>query len=418
MKNALLLLLLIIGCTVQAADRELALAREMMEDALLRNDVEGTQLARERLLRIAAESDDRTVRRDAHYLAALSAMFESFSGLHDAAAIGRLDALGMKSAERALEIDPKFADAWIVSGMLRNLAQRAGQPVPKEADGAPNRFAQAVSLDPKAPAVAFFNAMFRSMNPNGAAPPEGVKMFDDLAAQLDADRAATGRRFGFWDAQAHAWRVLVRIAQDEPNAGTLRPLVAELMKERPDFDFGKQLVDSVTEHRFVAVPAVTWQPYLTDAANDGKVAQNPDVLSVDRAENGDRLWYRVNFREPLPKSFGVNLVVNRTGDPATGMKWWGNGSTFRFDRLVTVWITRDGDRYFGRIGLTDEEGARGSKMLKIPIDLQLAMGADNRSVMVGVPRSALELTDSSTMVVAGGTHLVWNDDAASAANSR
>ena len=46
------------------------------------------------------------------------------------------------------------------------------------------------------------------------------------------------------------------------------------------------------------------------------------------------------------------------------------------------------------------------------------MGAGDRSVMIGVPRGALELTDKSTIIVAGGTHLVWNDDATSAANSR
>src|SRR5260370_11739226 len=86
----------------------------------------------------------------------------------------------------------------------------------------------------------------------------------------------------------------------------------------------------------------------SDLAGDGKVATHPDVISVDRAESGDRLWYRVTFREPLPRSFGTNIVVNRSGDPAAGMAWWGTGSTFRFDRLVTAWISRHGDRYFGR----------------------------------------------------------------------
>jgi len=256
------------------------------------------------------------------------------------------------------------------------------------------------------------------MNPAGAAPPEGVKLFDDLAARLDADRAATGRRFGFWDAQAHAWQILTRIASDEPNAETLRPMAAQLLEQRPDFSLGQQISESVIERRFVDAPAVTWQPFLTDAANDGKVAQYPDVVSVDRAENGDRLWYRVTFREPLPRSFGVNLVVNRTGDPAAGMKWWGGNSTFHFDRLVTAWITRDGDRYFGRVGVTDDTGARGSRLTKISADIQLAMPADHRSVMISVPRDVLGMTDSGTMIVAGGTHLVWNDDATSAANSR
>lgn len=419
MRNALILfLLLLTAVTVRAADRELALAREMLEDTIVRDDADGMQLARERLLRIAADASDRTVLRDAHYLVALSALFESFSAYRDVGTSGRLAVIGIRHADRALELDPQLADAWMISAALRRNAQRAGQAVPPDPPGAPNRVAKAMEIDAKSPLVSFMSGIVRSMNPLGAANPEGVKIFDDFAARLDADRAATGRRFGLWDAQAHAWKILVRIASDEPRAETLRPMAAQLMSQRPDFALGQFIADSVAEHHFVAAPAVTWQPFLTDPAGDGKVATHPDVIAVDRAESGDRLWYRITFREPLPRSFGANIVVNRGGDPAAGMAWWGTGSTFRFDRLVTAWISRDGDRYFGRIGVTDDDGARGARFSKITSDVQLAMGADDRSVMIGVPRGALELTGKSTIIVAGGTHLMWNDDATSAANSR
>jgi len=414
----ILLLLLLAALPLRAADRELPLAREMLEDAVVRDDADGIQLARERLLRIAADATDRTVLRDAHYLIALSAFFESFSAYRDLAASGRLAAAGIRHSDRAIEIDPQFADAWMISAALRRNAQRAGVVVPADPPSAPNRVKRAIELDAKSPLVALLSGAARSMNPNGAANPEGVQMIDDLAARLDADRAATGRRFGLWDAQAHAWKILVRIAADEPSAEPLRPLAAQLMKQRPDFALGQFLAESVAERRFVAAPSVVWQPFLTDPAGDGKVASHPDVIAVDRAESGDRLWYRVTFREPLPRSFGTNIAVNRSGDPATGMPWWGAGSSSRFDRLVTAWISRDGDRYFGRVGVTDDDGARGVRFSKITTDVQLAMGPDDRSVMIGVPRTALELTDKSTIVVAGGTHLVWNDDATSPANSR
>jgi len=415
MRNVLLLLFLILTCSTHAADRELTLAREMLEDSIVRNDVEGMQFARARLVRLTAESDDRTVQRDAHYLAALSVSFESFSGLGDVSPA--LIMAGVRHADRAVELDPQFAEGWAMSAMLRGIARRAGQTVPDDPPGSPNRFARAKELDPKAPAVAFFNGMLTSMNPNGAAPPEGVKMFDELASRLEAERKG-GRRFGLWDAETEAWRLFVRIAQDEPQAATLRPMVARLLEQRPDFALGREIADSVNERRFVAPPALTWQPLLTDAASDGKNPKLPDVISVDRAEDAERIWVRVGFRETLPRSFGVNLVVDRDGDPSTGMKWWGNGSSFRFDRLVTAWISRDGDRYFGRVGVTDDTGARAAKLMKITTDVAVAMGADERSVMIGVPRGALGWTPASTMIVAGGSHLVWNDDAASAVNSR
>lgn len=418
MRNILLIFFFILACSSHAADRNLTLARAALDDAAIRNDEDGMALARERLMRVAAETSDAATLREAHYLIATSTLFEAYGGNRDAGASGALVTTGIRHIDRALELDPKFADAWIIAAMLRNLAPRVGVTPPPDPPGAPNRIAQAMQLDPKATVVSFIGAMGRSMNPNGGAPPEGVKMFDDLVARLDADRAATGRPYGIWDAQAHTWKVLVRIAADDPNAETLRPLAKELVALRSDSAAAQQIAAAVAEHRFVAAPAVTWQPFLTDAAGDGKDPKLPDVIGVDRAESGDRLWYRVNFHDPLPRSFGVNIVVNRNGDPATGAKWWGNGSTARYDRLVTAWISHDGDRYFGRIGVTDPDGARTAHMAKLSSDVQLSMSSDQRSVMIGVPRDVLGVTDKSTIVVAGGSHLVWNDDATSAANSR
>src|SRR5207253_1961325 len=126
-------------------------------------------------------------------LAALSAFFESLSAYRDVGTCGRLAVAGVRHADRALELDPKFADAWILSAALRRNAQRAGQAVPPDPPGAPNRVAKAVELDAKSPLVAYMSGIVRSMNPAGAAFPEGVQIIDDFAARMDADRAATGR---------------------------------------------------------------------------------------------------------------------------------------------------------------------------------------------------------------------------------
>ena len=400
-----LVIYLLLSLNLRAADRELGLARLQLEDAIIRDDAVGMRLARERLTSIASEADDRTVLRDAHYLVGLSAMFESRSAFLDPAAKARIVDIGFHHVERALEIDPRFADAWMVSSSLRRTER-------------PNGFTRAMELDSKAPVVAYVNGIVKSFNPNGGANPEGVKAFDDFAERVDAERSASGRPFGLWDAQAHAWKIMVRVAADDPHAENLRPMAARLLQQRPDFALGQFLADAVAERRFVAAPQVEWKPALSDPPGDGKNAKLPDVISVDRVETGDRLWFRVGFADRLPRSFGVNIVVNRSGDPATGMKWWGNGSTFHFDRLVTAWISRDGDRYFGRIGVTDDDGARGARFAKITGDVQIAMGPDDRSVLIGVPREAIGLGEKSTFVVAGGSHLVWNDDATSVVNSR
>jgi len=400
MRNPLWLLLLLLACSAAALPptlppaptpppaRELALARDMLADAVIRNDEEGMRLARERLERVG---DDR----DAHYWIAIATMFEAVSGWRDAAATAQLYAIGTKHIDRALEIDPKFADGWMISAMLHKRDME--------------RAKHAIELDPKAPAVSFFTAFMRSFNPNGGAPPEGVKAFDELAARVDDP---------LWLAEARIWQVLVRVASDDPRPEILRPMSAKLTAEYPQCAGAKQIAAAVAEHQFVAAPKVAWKPFLVDAAGDGKNEKLPDIVSVDRADDGDRAWFRVTFHDPLPRSFGVNLVVNRSGDQTKGMKWWGKDSTFQFDRLVTTWISRDGDHYFGRIGVTDEDGARTAHPAKLSSDVLMAMSDDNRSVMIGVKRDDLGLTDKSAIVVAGGSHLVWNDDATIAANSR
>ncbi len=402
----MVLALLLFTLPLSAADRQLTLAREMLEDAIIRNDEEGMRLVRERLLRLIAETTDHTTLRDAHYLVALGAQFERFSGYRDANATAALVATSVRHVDRALELDDRFADAWMLAALSHGRA----------ASG-PNRMTRALELDADSPGVACFHGMIRSMNPAGPAPPEGVQILEQLVARLDADRESTGRRFGLWDAYAHGWMIFVKMASDAPNHAALRPAIARLLAQRPDFVIGKQINDSLRERRFVDAPSVQWQPILTDPTGDGKNPKFPDVIAVDRAESSDRLWYRVSFREPLPRSFGVNLIFDRDGDPSTGMQWWGSGSKFRFDRLATAWITRDGDRYSGTTGVTDDDGARGARFAKITTDVVVAMDGD-RVVIVGVPRTALALTDASTMIAAGGSHLVWNDDATIASNSR
>ena len=409
MRKLIIAALFVVALPLRAAESELNFARAMLDDAIIRNDVAGIDLARGRILQVAADADDRNVVRDAYYLAALSALFESFTGECDVRRCAKVVTDGIRHADRAIEIDPQFADAWVIAAMLRSGAVRWGVIPPKDPPGTPNRLMHAMQLDPKSPPVAFFNALIHSFNPAGAAPPEGVKLFDDLVERLDAERAATGRPFALWDAEAHAWQVMVRRASDDPRAETLRPMAAKVIALRPDFELGQNIAASVAERKFVAPPSVAWQPFLTDAANDGKDPKLPDVISVERAADSDRLWFRITFREALPRSFGTNLVINRNGD-SSGMRWWGTGSTFTFDRLVTAYISRDGDRYFGNVGVTDDVGARGARLTKISTDVSIAMGDDNRSVMIGVPRAALDLTPKSAMLVAGGSNLIWNDD--------
>jgi hypothetical protein len=74
--------------------------------------------------------------------------------------------------------------------------------------------------------------------------------------------------------------------------------------------------------------------------------------------------------------------------PGGDARWWGGGSGFRYDRLVTAWIVREADGYFGVAGVTDAEGGATQRLMKRSTDVLLRPGEDRRSVAVGVPASS------------------------------
>jgi hypothetical protein len=49
-------------------------------------------------------------------------------------------------------------------------------------------------------------------------------------------------------------------------------------------------------------------------------------------------------------------------------------------------------------------------MMKLSTDLLLRVGDDGKSLLVGVPASALELGAGARVIAAGGTNLLWNDN--------
>ncbi|MGH7484812.1 MAG: hypothetical protein ACREMY_04285, partial [bacterium] len=276
-----------------------------------------------------------------------------------------------------------------------------------------DRFGKAMALDPATPPIALLNALMKSMNPAGPARPEGVQAFAELAKRLDAQRVKDGSRLRWWDVMAHFWLITVQLTAEAPDAAAMRGPIASLVAMRPDSVQFRQLAARVEHHSWASpasVDGLEWHELGRDDAVDGAVAGAPDLRSLEIARNGERLWFRLTFEQPLPASFGVNVVVDRDGDPNGDMLWWGGKSRFRFDRLVTAWITREGDGYFGQIGIADADGARARQFTKLSDDVVLRMTSDGKSVMIGVAAAVLELTPGAKVIAAGGTHLIWNDD--------
>ncbi|HEX3531365.1 MAG TPA: hypothetical protein VH988_30255 [Thermoanaerobaculia bacterium] len=412
----ILLVLMVIAASASDLAHEVALTREMIEDAAIRYDDEGLRLGRERAARLAAEGEaagDTRLARDAHTLIALSAWAQVYTGHNPLAALRRIAEEGSRHADRAAALDERFPDALVLAAALRGSTFMLGVGSPEKRTAMIDLLKRALAADSAATPVGVLNGLARSIDPAGPARPEGIEVYAGLVRRLDARRGADNARPGFWDLQARAWYAVVRLQNLAPDIAPIRADVARLTAMRPDSELARELAARV-EHRSwapaAAVSALAWQPLGSDAAGDGAQAAAPDLRALAFARDPQRVWFRLAFERDLPPSFGLNVVIDRDGDPGDDAAWWGKGSHFRFDRLVTAWVVREGDGYFGRVGVTDAMGAVAGRLEKLTTDVALRLGEDGKSVMVGVSVSVLDLTPQARVIAAAGTNLTWNDD--------
>ena len=158
--------------------------------------------------------------------------------------------------------------------------------------------------------------------------------------------------------------------------------------------------------------AEVWTVLAFDAKGDGRDPSLADAaqLSYRYDKQQDLLWFRVTlYGKPNEASFGVNIVVDTGADEAARMNWWGANKDFKFDKLVTAWVTRANGGYQGTIGVGDVAGVKARNINNLlHDDLQIRVEGD--SILIGIKRT--DLTDKMKMnlIVAVGSNQQWNDD--------
>ncbi|PYS33044.1 MAG: hypothetical protein DMF75_10565, partial [Acidobacteria bacterium] len=149
-----------------------------------------------------------------------------------------------------------------------------------------------------------------------------------------------------------------------------------------------------------------------DVKGDGRDPALADAaqLAYRYDKQQDLLWFRIAlYGVPNENAFGVNIVIDSGGDDATRMNWWGGNKTFKFDKLVTAWVTRGNNGYQGTIGVGDVAGVN-AKQLNNLHQNNLQMRIEGDSILIGVKRT--DITDKIKMnvIAAVGSNEQWNDD--------
>jgi len=159
-------------------------------------------------------------------------------------------------------------------------------------------------------------------------------------------------------------------------------------------------------------PPQTWTVLAFDAKGDGRDPALPDAAQLSYAydQQQDMLWFRVClYGKPPEETFGINIVVDTGSNDAEKMNWWGGNKDFKFDRLVTAWVTQGENGYQGTIGVGDVAGVKAKNIDNLlQNDLQIRVEGD--SIVVGLKRK--DLTDKMKMnlIAAVGSNRDWNDD--------
>jgi pimeloyl-ACP methyl ester carboxylesterase len=141
-------------------------------------------------------------------------------------------------------------------------------------------------------------------------------------------------------------------------------------------------------------------PLLADAAQ----------LSYRYDKNDDLLWFRIAlYGKPNEQSFGVNIIVDTGGDEANKTNWWGGNKAFRFDRLITAWVKREGSRYQGTIGVADRTGVTVRNLTNL-LKNNLQISVEDDSILIGIKRTDITDQPKMKLMVAVGSNERWNDD--------
>jgi pimeloyl-ACP methyl ester carboxylesterase len=155
-----------------------------------------------------------------------------------------------------------------------------------------------------------------------------------------------------------------------------------------------------------------WTVLAADTKGDGRDPSLADAaqLSYRYDPTQDELWFRVTlYGTPNERAFGVNIAFDTGADESAKMNWWGANKDFRFDRLLTVWVTQADSGYQGTIGVGDAVGAKAKNFNNL-LQNNLQIRIEGDSIIIGVKRTDISDKMKMNLIAAVGSNQRWNDD--------
>jgi hypothetical protein len=158
--------------------------------------------------------------------------------------------------------------------------------------------------------------------------------------------------------------------------------------------------------------ALPWKSLATDPKGDVLHPRLPDAkelfYAIDPA--ADLVWFKVSVHDPLPERwFGINVAFDTDGNADNGMPWWGTNK-IKFDRLATAYLFKADGYWQGYVGVADSDSVGRGDMSNVTPDVKVALDADARAILLGVPRTALGGAQTVRVIATVGSMIANNDD--------
>lgn len=278
---------------------------------------------------------------------------------------------------------------------------------------------KAKEFAPENPRVRFEEAidLFYKPPQAGGNQEQGLQRFQE-AANSREQQSKTDKAYEDW------WRATMYMFLGQAYLSVEKPEEAEkafknALALQPDFAMVKNGMLPMTEE--ATVPAVRnldrmpWKLLTADPANDGR---NPNwaeakALSFYYDVATDTLWFKFDLeRLPNPNAFGLNLIVDTDQNQQNGASWWGKNKTFKYDRLVTVWVIKTGpNRYRGSIGIGDIHGIQLNRYTNLfHHNLAFRADAEKKIFLLGFKSAELDNDGRFDLIGEVGSNVGWNDD--------
>jgi tetratricopeptide (TPR) repeat protein len=413
----------LLSCQPEKVAEEFNQAKAMLLEVSMKGDSAAMVQARQRfekLLENPQVAKNDSLAAWAHYYVALANWQMGFVTYGNTEGVKKMLGSAITHLEAATKLKPNLVDAYAV---LRRcyywqymLDPGIGMAVWRASAAA---LQKAKEFSPENPRVIFEEAidLFYKPPQAGGNQEQGLKRFHE-AANARQQNSTTDKAYEDW------WRATMYMFLGQAYLGVEKPEEAEkafqnALALQPNFAMVKNGMLPMTEE--MTVPAVrnldhvAWKQLTADPANDGR---NPSwaeakALSYYYDASTDTIWFKFDLeRLPNLNAFGINLIVDTDQNQQNGASWWGNNKTFKYDRLVTVWVIKTGpNRYRGSVGIGDIRGIQLNQYTGLfRNNVAFHADAEKKIFLLGFKSADLDSDGRFNLIGEVGSNVGWNDD--------